>query len=287
MTNRLFTLLIVLCAFLAGRAQERFAPVVSPKCPSSVTFDNERIDLTVDDRRERFERELTSMIYSHTGTLSELKRANWVFPLIKPILKKNGVPEDFIYLACIESRLDPTAVSSAKAAGMWQFMPTTAREYGLEVNDNVDERYDIEKSTEAACRYIKSAYAKYGDWMSVAASYNAGMGRISKELEAQQEKSAISLWLPNETMRYMFRLLADKALHENAPTFGYALSKDQLYTMPECSIIEVSEKVDDWAAWAKEHGTNYYSVRRLNPWIRSKSLPNASGKVYKVRIPKA
>ncbi|MCF0218583.1 MAG: lytic transglycosylase domain-containing protein [Muribaculaceae bacterium] len=287
MTKRLFTLLIVLCALAGGRAQERFAPVVNPKTPSSVTFDNERIDLTVDDRRERFERELISMIYSHINTLGELKRANWVFPILKPILKSNGVPEDFVYLACIESHLNPTAVSSAKAAGMWQFMPTTAREYGLEVNDNVDERYDIEKATEAACRYIKNARARYGDWMSVAASYNTGMGRISKELEAQQEESALNLWLSNETMRYMFRLLAAKALHENAATFGYSLGKDQLYTMPDCRIIEVTEPVEDWAVWAKEHGTNYYSVRRLNPWIRSKTLPNASGKVYKVRIPKA
>ncbi len=194
--------------------------VNSPEIPASVKFAGKEISLDPIDMWERLDRELTAMSYTHGNTLLAIKRANRYFPVIAPILKEQGVPSDIIYLAAIESTLNPHAVSVAKAAGMWQFMPSTAKEYGLEVNDEADQRYDVEKSTRAACKYLKDAYKKYGNWESVAASYNGGMGRVSKELAAQNATSAYDLWLADETMRYIFRLLAMKMIMENPQKYG-------------------------------------------------------------------
>lgn len=261
------------------------AAVVNPRIPSKVEFAGHTVSLDRPDLYERLDRELTAMSFTHGNTLLQIKRANRYFPVMEPILKKNGIPADLLYLACIESTLNPRAVSPAKAAGLWQFMPTTAKEYGLEVNEWVDERFDPEKSTEAACRYLKNAYNRYGSWENAVASYNAGMGRISNELNAQDVNSAYDLWLPDETMRYVFRILAAKLIMEHPRHFGYRLEADQLYTPVDCRVEEVDGPVDDWAAWALEHGSNYYELRLNNPWIRSRSLPNKSGKVYLVKLP--
>ncbi|MCM1356856.1 MAG: lytic transglycosylase domain-containing protein [Staphylococcus sp.] len=259
--------------------------VVNPEIPTSINFAGQKIDLDKTDRWERLDRELTAMAYTHGNTLLAIKRANRYFPVLAPILKKNGVPDDMIYLAVIESTLNPRALSGAKAGGLWQFMPSTAKEYGLEVNDSVDERYDPVKATEAACRYLKNAYAKYGNWESVAASYNGGMARISNELASQQVDTAYDLYLADETMRYMFRLLAMKLLMENPREYGFILSPDQLYQPMAYRTVEVNTPVDDWAAWAKAQGIDYMTLREHNPWIRAKALPNKTGKTYKVNIP--
>lgn len=261
------------------------SPVVNPEIPGSMTFAGKSVNLDDTDMWERLDRELTAMAYAHGNTLLGIKRANKYFPVIAPILKRNGVPDDIIYLAVIESTLNPRALSPAKAGGMWQFMPSTAKEYGLEVNDYVDERYDIEKATEAACRYLKNAYAKYGNWESVAASYNGGLARITNELAAQQVNSAYDLYLADETMRYMFRLLAMKMIMENPQKYVFRLTADQLYQPLEYKVVEVSAPVDDWAAWAKGQGIDYQTLRDNNPWIRAKSLPNKTGKTYRVNIP--
>ena len=260
--------------------------VVNPEIPASVTFAGKRISLDRDDMYERYDRELTSMAYTHGNTLLTIKRANRYFPMLAPVLKSNGVPEDLLYLACIESNLNPRALSGAKAAGIWQFMPATAKEFGLEVNEFVDERYHPVKSTEAACRYLKKALARYGNWESVAASYNGGMARISRELEAQGQNTAFDLWLTDETSRYMFRLLAMKEIMEHPARYGFYLDASQLYRPVDCDEVTVSGPVADWAEWAKSHGTSYLSLRDLNPWIRGKSLPNKTGKTYKVLVPK-
>lgn len=261
------------------------SPVTSPVIPESVTFAGKEISLDPTDMWERLDRELTAMSYTHGNTLLAIKRANRYFPVLAPILKKQGVPADMIYLAAIESTLNPRAVSPAKAAGLWQFMPSTAKEYGLEVGSDVDERFDVEKSTRAACRYLKNAYAKYGNWESVAASYNGGMGRVSNELAAQQASSAYDLWLAEETMRYMFRLLAMKMIMESPREYGFNLSASQLYQPLEYTSVKVSGPVDDWAQWAVDHGSDYMTLREHNPWIRSKSLANKSGKTYTVKLP--
>lgn len=270
----------------ASSTRERMTEAVNPTSPRKMKFAGQEIDLDRIDMAERMDRELTAMTFTHGNTLLTIKRANRYFPVVAPILKANDMPADLLYLACIESSMNPTAVSPAKAGGLWQLMPATAREYGLEVNDYVDERFDVVKSTEAACKYLKTAYNKYGNWESAAASYNGGMGRISGELKSQQAETAFDLVLAEETSRYMFRLLAMKLIMENPARFGFHLTADQLYQPLDCEIVEVSEPVADWPTWAIEHGISYLTLRNANPWIRAKSLPNDSGKIYKVSVPK-
>lgn len=262
-----------------------FSPIENPVIPESVTFAGKKIDLDRVDMYERLDRELTSMAYTHGNTLLVIKRANKYFPQLIHLLKKNGVPEDMVYLACIESYLNPRAYSGAKAAGLWQFIPSTAKQYGLEVNEYVDERYNTEKATEAACRYLKTAYNKYGNWESVAASYNGGMGRISNEIAAQGEESAYDLYLVDETARYIYRLLAMKLIMEHPARYGYHLKADQLYQPVRTREVTVTGPVDDWAEWAKQQGVSYMQLRDYNPWIRAKSLPNKTGKTYTVLLP--
>lgn len=263
-----------------------YSTVVNPIIPKSVDFAGKKIDLDRIDMYERFDRELTSMIYTHGNTLLTIKRANRYFPMMAKILKANGIPSDMLYLACIESYLNPRAYSPAKAAGMWQFIPSAAKEYGLEINDEVDQRYDVGKATAAACKYLKRAYSKYGNWESAAASYNGGMGRISSELQKQGVSSAYDLYLTDETSRYMFRLLAMKAIMENPSEFGFKLFPSQLYQPIPVDIVEVNGPVDDWAIWAKKYGITYAQLREENPWIRAKKLTNKAGKTYQVRVPK-
>ena len=291
MTRKLLPLVLI-CAASFGASFTAFASsptplaaVRNPKVPQKVTFADATVDLDRIDMFERLDRELTSMAYTHGNTLLTIKRANRYFPEMAPILKEEGVPLDLLYLACIESTLNNRALSPAKAAGFWQFMPSTAKEYGLEVSDTVDERYDVAKSTRAACRYLNSAYKKYGNWESAAASYNGGQGRISSELASQKAQTAYDLWLVDETSRYMFRLLAMKMIMEDPAAYGFILSADQLYQPLEYDTYQVNTSVSDWPTWAKEHGTNYLTLREHNPWIRAKSLTNKSGKTYTVRIP--
>lgn len=258
---------------------------VIPDVPSQVEFAGEIIELDRFDMYERYDRELTSFCYTHSNTLLILKRANRYFPIIAPILEKNGIPVDFIYLAAIESYLNPRAVSYAKAAGLWQLMPGTAKQFGLEVNDFVDERYNLEKSTEAACRYLKSAYDKYGSWATVAASYNAGMGRISNELDKQQELNSFDLWLNDETSRYVFRVMVMKEILSNPYRYGFAVKKKQLYQPIRTHAVVVNTAIDDLAQFAKEQGITYAQLKEFNSWLRDRKLPNKTGKEYKLLIP--
>ena len=280
--------LISIFIFTTSLAQEShdFSQVINPITPKSITFANQNISLDRIDMWERFDRELTALTYTHGSTLLIIKRANRLFPLLAPILKKNNLPLDFLYLACTESSLDTRAYSPAKAAGIWQFIPATGRQYGLEINEYVDERLNIEKATEAACRYLKNAYQNYGNWESVACAYNAGNGRITSELEKQQVTSAFDLYLVSETSRYMFRILAYKTIMENPRKYGFHLTAEQLYQPIEYDIIEVNTPIEDWSTWAKSHGITYAQLRELNPWIQAKYLKNKSEKIYQIKIPK-
>ena len=222
------------------------------------------------------------------GTISRiLGMSKYYFPLIEDELLKENLPVELRALPIIESALSTTAVSRAGAVGLWQFMPSTGKSYGLEVNSLVDERRDPVRATQAACRYLKKAYEKYGDWPTVMASYNAGMARISNELDKQISDNSFDLYLNDETSRYVFRIMAIKALLENPGDFGYRLEADQLYRNADYRIVEVSGPVDDWAAWAKEQGISYAQLKEENPWIRSRALTNKTGKTYKVKIPKS
>ena len=253
--------------------------------PQSMTFCGETIDLTRFDRRERMDRELLAFSYMHSTTLQMIKRANRYFPIVESILHENGVPDDFKYLMSIESNNNPLARSGAGAAGLWQFMPTTGREFGLEVGNSVDERYHVEKATRAACRYLKQAYARFGNWVSVAASYNAGQGRISRELERQYEEDALDLQLVEETARYVYRILAAKMLFADPARFGFRLRASDLYPPIPYREIKVEKTIEDLPRFAKSQGITYALLRNMNPWLRSRTLHVHGSKVYYLRIP--
>lgn len=269
-----------------NRENAQVPTVVSPPVPKTLTFAGQKIDFDRTDMYERLDRELTQMVYAHSTTMLMLKRANRIFPIVMPILKANGVPDDLVYLACIESSLDQLAYSSAKAAGIWQFMPTTAKQYGLEVGDNVDERYNIEKATAAAARYLRQAYTKYGNWESAMASYNGGQGRISSELDAQMATSSFDLYLNQETTRYVYRIYAAKIIMENPQKYGYNLRADQFYAPLAYTVETVTSSIDNLPQWAQNNGTTYAMLREFNPWIRAKSLPVTDGKSYDIKVPK-
>lgn len=259
----------------------------SVEVPHKVEFAGEELVLDRYDLHERYDREINSFTYLHSTTLLLIKKANRYFPIIEPILKENGVPEDFKYLAVIESSLDHRAVSPAGAAGLWQFMPKTGPGYGLEVSAEVDERYSVEKSTEAACKYLKQAYAKYGSWASVALSYNAGQGRISGELEKQQAEDSLDLWLVSETTRYYFRMLAIKRLFENPAKYGFILTEKDLYKPIEFTKEEVTQSIPDLATFAKDKGITYAQLKDFNSWLRDRKLTISakSRSSYTILIP--
>ena len=266
-------------------AQKEFSDVVIPEFPLQMQFAGETVDLDRLDMYERFDRELTTLCYMHSSTSLAIKRANRYFPIMAPILKEEGIPSDFLYLAVIESTLNPRAVSPAKAMGIWQIMPRTGREYGLEVNDDIDERCHVEKSTRAACRYLKEAYAKYGSWTTVAASYNAGMGRISSELEKQLADHSFDLWLNEETSRYVFRILAMKEIFSSPSKYGYKLKTRQLYQPVRYTEVRVDTTINNLALFAQSQGISYAQLKEANPWLRARTMPDKSRKVYYIKIP--
>ncbi|MCQ2066798.1 MAG: lytic transglycosylase domain-containing protein [Bacteroidaceae bacterium] len=236
--------------------------------------------------RERLDRELIAFTYSHSISILMLKRSTRYFPQVEPILRAQGLPDDLKYLMVIESNLEPQSLSSASAAGLWQFTPSTAKAYGLEVNSNIDERYNTDKATEAACRYLKDAYEKYGDWLTVAASYNAGQNGISAKLDQQHVTRAVDLWLANETSRYMFRLLVVKMMFENPAMFGFHLSEDEYYPyIPAKDTVYVTESVPDLVKFAEDHGVSYARLKESNLWLRESRLNDSSHRTYKVLIP--
>lgn len=261
------------------------ATTMIPEVPQTVVLAGDTISMDRIDMAERLDRELTSIVYGQTTTLSCFKRANRYFPIIAPILAEQGVSVDMLYLAVTESMMDPAIKSHAGAVGLWQLMPETARQYGLEVNDDVDERCDPVKSTMAACKYLKAARARYGNWPSACASYNAGMGRINGELARQGQNSAFDLHLVTETSRYVFRIIAYKLVMENPKRYGYCMRADQLYQPVNYRQVEVKSSVASWIDWAKREGITYAQLREANPWIRSNRLPNAGGKTYRVNVP--
>lgn len=242
------------------------------KTPEQVTFAGETFTLTEPDLRERLDRELHVNANWHSNTILLIKKANRWLPQISEILKKNGVPEDFKYIVAIESGFDEHARSPADAIGFWQLLEGTAKDFGLEVYDEVDERYDPIKSTEAACKYLKKAYEKFGSWVNVAASYNMGMRGFERRLEAQKVGSYFDVLINEETGRYLFRVLAVKMILENPEAFGFYIPEDQLYTQPELKAVEVTESIDDLVDFAHKHNITYKILKRYNPWLRDDEL---------------
>ena len=257
-----------------------------PQVPSEMTFAGQTIKLDRADLRERMDRELVAFTYSHTNSTLMIKRANRLFPQIEPILKRMGVPDDLKYLMVIESNLDPQASSSAGAAGLWQFIQSTGRSYGLEVNANIDERYHTVKATEAACKFLKEAYDKYGNWMTVAASYNGGQQGMDRRIEAQHQTDALDMWLVDETSRYMFRLLAVKMMFEDPSKFGFHFKREDLYPyIPIKKQVKVTDTIEDLVEFAEQNGVSYADLKRANLWLRESKLNDKSHRTYYVDIP--
>ena len=270
---QIISLIILLSPFLSSFSychsdtEQKDIPEETYSCvtvPKSISFCGTEIDLTRFDRHERMDRELMAFTYMHSTSLQIIKRANRYFPIVEAIFHENGIPDDFKYLMAIESNVSPTARSYAGAAGLWQFMPRTAKEFGLEVNDFVDERYHVEKATRAACKYLKQAYARFGNWETVAASYNAGQGRISREQERQY---------------------TDNAMLNNPQLFGFRLKRSDLYPPIPYRTIKVTSSISDLPRFAKSQGITYALLINMNPWLRGRSLPNHSHKEYIIRIP--
>lgn len=260
----------------------------APSVPKMIVFAGDTIRFDRQDIYERMDRELISFTYMHTNSTLMLKRSERIFAKVVPILRANGVPEDLKYLMAIESNFDPKALSSAGAAGLWQFTKSTAKEYGLEVSSEVDERYHIEKETVAACKYLLKAYDKYGDWMTVAASYNGGQNGISKRIENQRQSKAMDLWLVEETSRYMFRILTAKMFFEDPASFGfYVREKDKYPVEPKPKeIVSVSGPIENLVDFAEEHGIRYATLKGANLWLRDSKLTNKAGKTYEIVIPR-
>ncbi len=258
--------------------------IFSLNTPSELNFSGERVPLEILDVRERMDRELLVNTYWQSQSLLFHKRANRWFPVIEPILKKNGVPDDFKYLAVIESGLT-NAVSPAGATGFWQILKDTGREFGLEINNEVDERYHVEKSTEAACRYLRSAYNQYGSWTMAAASYNMGMSGLRRQTERQKVDGFYDLLLNDETSRYLFRILAAKEIVGKPAQYGFHFRPRDLYEPYATNTVILDTAVTDFADFALEYGVNYKVLKILNPWLRESFLTNPENKAYDIQLP--
>ncbi|NOR75734.1 MAG: transglycosylase SLT domain-containing protein [Draconibacterium sp.] len=257
----------------------------SVEIPESVLFAGELMPVDRFDVKESLDRELLSNAYFHSQTIRYIKLAPRYFPLIEPILKEKGIPDDFKYLAVAESGFNPRAVSSARAIGFWQFMKGTAQDYGLEVNSLIDERYHIEKSTYAACNYLLDSYKKFGSWSLVAASYNRGVAGINRQLVRQKTDDYYDLLITTETARYVYRIVALKLILENPEKYNFVISDDEKYPIIETKDVAITGKVDDFADFAKSHNISYKQLKDFNPWLRENYLTNSKGKKYIVKIP--
>lgn len=251
--------------------------------PSRINFAGEEAPLHRRDVAEALKKELIVNTYLHSHTIQILKNAPRRFAVIEPILKENGIPDDFKYLAVIESRLEPLVVSPAGATGIWQFMKNTAKELGLEVDTDVDERYNLEKSTQAAAAYLKKAYEKFGSWTLAAASYNAGTSMLNKQMDIQKENYYYNLLLGEETERYVFRILALKQIMSEPEKYNFLVN--EIYPIDKVTKLEVSTSVKDWADFAREQGITYKTLKRFNPWLRKNSLHNPRHRTYEISIP--
>ncbi len=259
--------------------------IFAVKIPEKLDFAGENVPVDQIDVRESLDRELLVNTYWQSQTLLFIKRANRYFPIIEPILKKHGVPDDFKFLPVAESGL-MNVISPANAVGFWQLLDGTGKEYGLEINSEVDERYSLEKATEAACRYLKESHNKYGSWTMAAASYNAGRRGMDRQVERQNEADYYNLLLNEETARYLFRILSYKLILSDPSYYGFHVGENDFY--PEIPFYEVTvdSKVEDFSIFAKRYGINYKILKWLNPWLREASLKNTTGKSYYIKIPR-
>ena len=268
--------------------KEQLAPqilrVEALDIPNVMTFAGEHVPLQDTDVRERLDREIHVNTYWHSNMLLMIKKANRFFSEIEPLLKKYNLPDDFKYLAVAESGLD-NVTSHAGASGFWQFMKATGKEYGLEINNYVDERYNLELATKVAAQYLINSKELFGSWTNAAAAYNAGNAGITKQMKRQDATDYYSLLLNSETGRYVFRILAFKEILSNPEKYGFYVDQQDLYQAIPTKTIVIDTPVEDFAKFAKQQGINYKILKIHNPWLRDTYLKNASGKAYSIKIP--
>jgi len=257
----------------------------SVKIPDKFAFAGEDMPLDRFDVKEALDRELLSNAYFHSQTIRYIKLAPRYFPVIEPILKEKGIPDDFKYLALAESGFNPRAISPAGAVGFWQFLSGTAKDYGLEVSNEVDERYHVEKSTYAFCAYIRESYNKFGSWTLAAASYNGGMARVQGQIDRQKMDNYYDLLFVDETQRYVFRISALKLIVENPEQYNFVIEEKDKYPVIKVRKVEITGAVNDFADFAIKNGINYKLLKDFNPWLRDSKLANIRGKKYSVEIP--
>lgn len=281
----LFTLLLV--SQFAFRENERPAapPWIAPPIPTELSFAGEPAPIGRWDVKEKFDREYLLNYYNPGVIVYLIKLAHRNFPIISARLQANGVPDDFKYLCIAESNMQSWAVSKSGAVGYWQFLEGTGSGYGLETSAQVDQRQDLEKATDAACQYLKSAYAKFGSWTAAAASYNCGQGGYNAQASFQGTRNYYDLQLPEETNKYIFRILAFKYLLEHAEELGFTVPENERYAEIPVRTVTISSAIPNLAEYAREQGTTYKMLRALNPWIRGRSLTPAKGKSYTLRLP--
>ncbi len=268
-----------------SNANHRALYLTAPDVPRTFTMFGEKVPLKVWDVRERFDRELLFNSYMQGSTIYILKHAGRYMKIIEQKLRDNGVPDDFKYLCVAESALRNQR-SRVGAAGFWQFMPKTAPSYGLYLDGEVDERYNPYKSTDAACKYLKQAYRKFGNWTAAAASYNCGMGGYNGRAKRQGTYNFYDLFLPNETMRYVFRIAAFKYIFENQKALGYNLTPEDIYRPIPTRSVSISRGLGDLSTYARSQGTNYKTLKFLNPWLRNKTFVNSKKRTYQLLLPR-
>jgi hypothetical protein len=258
--------------------------VYAPDMPVEANFASEMVPLENWIVKEALDKELLSNAYWHSNSFMYIKRSHRWFSIIEPILKKNNIPDDFKYLAVIESGLT-NATSPSGAKGFWQFMPKTAKGYNMEISSDVEERYNLELSTEAACEYLQRAYDKFGNWTLAAASYNMGKTGLLNQLKKQKVNNYYDLLLNAETARYVYRMIAVKYILKNPAKYGFIVREDQQYNTFESTTITIDSSVANWADFAISQQTNYKTLKRLNPWLISNKLDNPDGKIYSLKMP--
>jgi len=256
----------------------------SPKLPDEFYFAGERMPLENFDTRESLDRELIITKYRHSSTILLLKRANRYMPTIERILKENNIPDDFKYLVAAESEYS-NVISPVGATGFWQIMAATGREQGMEINANVDERYDLEKATKFACDYLRRSYERYGSWTLAAASYNGGRARMDEQTRLQKQDSYYDLLFVEETARFVFRAAAYKLVMSDPAAYGFNLSKEDLYPELKYYEVKVDTTIKDLVVFAEQHGTNYKMLKFFNPWLRQSHFTPRAGKSYMIKIP--
>lgn len=267
-----------------SEARNSHLKVYALDLPDSLSFAGETVPMDLYWVRESYDRELLTNVYWHSSTFLTLKRAPRYFPVIEPILKSKGIPEDFKFLALAESNFT-NVVSPSGAAGFWQFLKETGQRYGLEINDEVDERYNLERATEAACDYIQQAYNRFGSWTLAAAAYNAGPENVSKPLAQQKARTYYDVLLNQETSRYLFRIMAIREISKNPVRYGFHLRKKDFYPLIPARLVKIDSSITDLADFAISQGINYKILKEFNPWLRKNTLTNRHKKVYFIKIP--